>query len=140
MTSGGFRLCGCGTENGSKTVVCLFPQTISEEDLAQRTDLRHLDVCSVDPPGCTDIDDALHCRHLPNGNLEVTVKSKLEVTLKSGLGVTVKSNNCVIKLRGNCQIRSRSNCEIKRRGNCQIKFSTVKSKYIGGCFKMNAGF
>lgn len=27
----------------------------------------------MDPPGCTDIDDALHCRDLPNGNLEVGV-------------------------------------------------------------------
>ena len=34
-------------------------------------DLRHLDICSVDPPGCTDIDDALHCRVLENGNYEV---------------------------------------------------------------------
>ncbi|KAK0085397.1 hypothetical protein PV325_005307 [Microctonus aethiopoides] len=42
-------------------------------DLAQREDLRHIDVCSVDPPGCTDIDDALHCRLLENGNLEVGV-------------------------------------------------------------------
>lgn len=41
--------------------------------MAQREDLRYLDVCSVDPPGCTDIDDALHCRDLPNGNLEVGV-------------------------------------------------------------------
>lgn len=30
-------------------------------------------VCSVDPPGCKDIDDALHCRLLPNGNYEVGV-------------------------------------------------------------------
>ena len=29
-------------------------------------------MCSVDPPGCTDIDDALHCRELDNGNLEVS--------------------------------------------------------------------
>lgn len=30
----------------------------------RREDLRHLDVCSIDPVGCTDIDDALHCiRH-----------------------------------------------------------------------------
>lgn len=36
-------------------------------------DCRHLDICSVDPPGCTDIDDALHCRRLPNGNFEVGV-------------------------------------------------------------------
>uniref|UniRef100_A0A3Q2EDR2 Protein DIS3 homolog n=1 Tax=Cyprinodon variegatus TaxID=28743 RepID=A0A3Q2EDR2_CYPVA len=42
-------------------------------DMAQRQDLRHLTVCSVDPPGCTDIDDALHCRELENGNLEVGV-------------------------------------------------------------------
>ena len=28
-------------------------------------------MCSVDPPGCTDIDDALHCRELGNGNVEV---------------------------------------------------------------------
>lgn len=34
-------------------------------------DLRHLPVCSVDPPGCKDIDDALHVRPLPNGRLEV---------------------------------------------------------------------
>lgn len=27
----------------------------------RRVDLRHLDVCSIDPPGCEDIDDALHC-------------------------------------------------------------------------------
>lgn len=32
-----------------------------------------MDICSVDPPGCTDIDDALHCRLLPNGNYEVGV-------------------------------------------------------------------
>jgi exosome complex exonuclease DIS3/RRP44 len=31
---------------------------------AGREDLRHLRVCSVDPPGCRDIDDALHCRRL----------------------------------------------------------------------------
>ncbi len=28
-------------------------------------------MCSVDPPGCKDIDDALHVRRLPNGNWEV---------------------------------------------------------------------
>lgn len=41
--------------------------------MAQRVDLRDVCICSVDPPGCTDIDDALHCRRLPNGNLEVGV-------------------------------------------------------------------
>ncbi|MEQ2265238.1 exosome catalytic subunit dis3, partial [Xenotaenia resolanae] len=50
-----------------------MPWIITPEDMAQRQDLRHLTVCSVDPPGCTDIDDALHCRVLENGNLEVGV-------------------------------------------------------------------
>ncbi|XP_062286202.1 exosome complex exonuclease RRP44 [Scomber scombrus] len=50
-----------------------MPWAITPEDMAKRQDLRHLTVCSVDPPGCTDIDDALHCRELDNGNLEVGV-------------------------------------------------------------------
>ncbi|KAJ2124004.1 exosome catalytic subunit dis3 [Coemansia sp. RSA 720] len=39
----------------------------------KRRDLRALDVCSIDPPGCTDIDDALHALRLPNGNFQVGV-------------------------------------------------------------------
>ncbi|XP_034754095.1 exosome complex exonuclease RRP44 [Etheostoma cragini] len=50
-----------------------MPWTITPEEMARREDLRNLTVCSVDPPGCTDIDDALHCRELDNGNLEVGV-------------------------------------------------------------------
>ncbi|XP_033115744.1 exosome complex exonuclease RRP44-like [Anneissia japonica] len=50
-----------------------LPWTITQEDYESREDLRHLDICSVDPPGCTDIDDALHCRKLDNGLLEVGV-------------------------------------------------------------------
>uniref|UniRef100_A0A3P9M311 Exosome complex exonuclease RRP44 n=1 Tax=Oryzias latipes TaxID=8090 RepID=A0A3P9M311_ORYLA len=50
-----------------------MPWGITAEDMVKRKDLRHLTVCSVDPPGCTDIDDALHCRELENGNLEVGV-------------------------------------------------------------------
>lgn len=46
---------------------------VKESDLKNRTDFRHLDVCSIDPPGCTDIDDALHAKLLPNGNYEVGV-------------------------------------------------------------------
>ena len=48
--------------------------TVEEQPKEEaRVDLRHLDVCSVDPPGCTDIDDALHVRELPNGNYEIGV-------------------------------------------------------------------
>ncbi|KAL4433106.1 hypothetical protein ABPG77_006533 [Micractinium sp. CCAP 211/92] len=52
-----------------------LPWSVSDADLADssRADLRHLAVCSVDPPGCKDIDDALHVRKLPNGNYELGV-------------------------------------------------------------------
>ncbi|KAK4872641.1 hypothetical protein RN001_014670 [Aquatica leii] len=50
-----------------------LPWVITDEDEAARVDLRHIDICSVDPPGCTDIDDALHCRELEDGTLEVGV-------------------------------------------------------------------
>jgi exosome complex exonuclease DIS3/RRP44 len=38
-----------------------------------RVDLRDTCIFSIDPPGCTDIDDALHVKKLPNGNYEVGV-------------------------------------------------------------------
>ncbi|TXG49890.1 hypothetical protein EZV62_025765 [Acer yangbiense] len=41
-----------------------------------RLDLRQIRVFSVDPPGCKDIDDALHCTALPNGNYEVGKPAK----------------------------------------------------------------
>lgn len=52
-----------------------LPWSVGAEDYAApyRRDLRDVVVCSVDPPGCKDIDDALHARELPNGNLEIGV-------------------------------------------------------------------
>ncbi|CAF0928716.1 unnamed protein product [Adineta steineri] len=50
-----------------------LPWTITAEDLATRVDLREFCIVSIDPPGCTDIDDALHCRTLENGNYECGV-------------------------------------------------------------------
>ena len=49
------------------------PWTIPEEERQKRTNLVSLEVCSIDPQGCTDIDDALHCRELEGGNFEVGV-------------------------------------------------------------------
>uniref|UniRef100_A0A8C0F922 Exosome complex exonuclease RRP44 n=1 Tax=Bubo bubo TaxID=30461 RepID=A0A8C0F922_BUBBB len=49
-----------------------MPWSITEQDMKYREDLRHLYVCSVDPPGCTDIDDALHCREYIK-NLEIKI-------------------------------------------------------------------
>ncbi|XP_071724421.1 exosome complex exonuclease RRP44 homolog A-like [Rutidosis leptorrhynchoides] len=61
----------------AQVLACLppLPWSVSSEDLANpiRQDLRHVRVFSVDPPGCRDIDDALHCTALPNGNFEVGV-------------------------------------------------------------------
>ena len=53
----------------------LPPETwsISDKELLKRQDLRYLPVCSVDPPGCTDIDDALHFIKLDSGNYQVGV-------------------------------------------------------------------
>lgn len=46
---------------------------ISDPQLKKRRDLRDRLICSIDPPGCVDIDDALHAKRLPNGNYEVGV-------------------------------------------------------------------
>lgn len=56
---------------------CLPPEgenwQIPDEELRSRTDLRSINVCSVDPPGCTDIDDALHYRDLDGDKCEAGV-------------------------------------------------------------------
>jgi exosome complex exonuclease DIS3/RRP44 len=59
----------------AEVMACLPPDgwSITPGLVAQRTDLRHIPVVSIDPPGCKDIDDALHCVRLPNGNLEAGV-------------------------------------------------------------------
>lgn len=49
------------------------PESKSDPGWKGRKDLRELLICSIDPPGCQDIDDALHARPLPNGNIEVGV-------------------------------------------------------------------
>lgn len=49
------------------------PANIEDPGWRGRKDLRDLLVCSIDPVGCQDIDDALHARPLPNGNFEVGV-------------------------------------------------------------------
>lgn len=46
---------------------------INDASLGPRRDITDWRIYSIDPPGCQDIDDALSCRKLPNGNLEVGV-------------------------------------------------------------------
>lgn len=49
------------------------PESTEDPEWKDREDLRGLLICSIDPVGCQDIDDALHARKLPNGNFEVGV-------------------------------------------------------------------
>ncbi|EFY89761.1 mitotic control protein dis3 [Metarhizium acridum CQMa 102] len=49
------------------------PASVEDPGWKDREDLRGLLICSIDPVGCQDIDDALHARKLPNGNFEVGV-------------------------------------------------------------------
>ncbi|EOO02468.1 putative mitotic control protein dis3 protein [Phaeoacremonium minimum UCRPA7] len=49
------------------------PESTDDPGWRDREDLRGLLICSIDPVGCQDIDDALHARPLPNGNFEVGV-------------------------------------------------------------------
>ncbi|CAI4216258.1 unnamed protein product [Parascedosporium putredinis] len=49
------------------------PSSTDDPGWRDRADLRHLLICSIDPVGCQDIDDALHARLLDNGNYEVGV-------------------------------------------------------------------
>lgn len=62
----------CLPKEGDNWVV---PENLDngDEQLKKRVDLRHKLVCSIDPPNCVDIDDALHAEPLPNGNYEVGV-------------------------------------------------------------------
>uniref|UniRef100_A0A6B2KXC0 Ribosomal RNA-processing protein 44 n=1 Tax=Arcella intermedia TaxID=1963864 RepID=A0A6B2KXC0_9EUKA len=70
---------GISYEPFSQAVMACLPNgtwRIKEEDLLRRVDLREskkVRVVSIDPPGCTDIDDALHLRIKKNGNFEVGV-------------------------------------------------------------------
>ncbi|GBG71084.1 hypothetical protein CBR_g8384 [Chara braunii] len=60
-----------------QVLACLppLPWSMPEEEFhnPNRLDLRHVRIYSVDPPGCRDIDDALHCTARPDGNYEVGV-------------------------------------------------------------------
>lgn len=49
------------------------PKDMSHKAWRDRVDMRDEIICSIDPPGCQDIDDALHAKQLPNGNIEAGV-------------------------------------------------------------------
>ncbi|KAJ1024369.1 hypothetical protein NDA18_004538 [Ustilago nuda] len=49
------------------------PKDMTHRAWKDRIDMREEMICSIDPPGCQDIDDALHAKQLPNGNIEAGV-------------------------------------------------------------------
>ncbi|KAF7306440.1 Exosome complex exonuclease dis3 [Mycena indigotica] len=66
----GSAILGCLPPEGDQWIVA--PK--SDDGMWKgREDLRDLTICSIDPPNCQDIDDALHARPLPNGNIEAGV-------------------------------------------------------------------
>ncbi|XP_075971510.1 exosome complex exonuclease RRP44-like protein Dis3 [Anticarsia gemmatalis] len=62
-------------------LACLPPDdwTIPEEEIKKRVDLRSECICSVDPPGCTDIDDALHAKEIPGATADGLKKYQVGV-------------------------------------------------------------
>jgi exosome complex exonuclease DIS3/RRP44 len=60
----------CLPQEGHDWVV---PTSMDDAGWNNRRDLRNLLVCSIDPVGCVDIDDALNAYQLPNGNFAVGV-------------------------------------------------------------------
>ncbi|KAG8581681.1 hypothetical protein GDO81_007753 [Engystomops pustulosus] len=50
-----------------------LPWTIPQEELAKRKDLRKECIFTIDPATARDLDDALSCKLLPDGNFEVGV-------------------------------------------------------------------
>ncbi|KAJ7806157.1 hypothetical protein B0H14DRAFT_2876773 [Mycena olivaceomarginata] len=67
----GSAILGCLPPEGDSWVVP--PKSDDHVAWKGREDLRDLTICSIDPPNCQDIDDALHARPLPNGNIEAGV-------------------------------------------------------------------
>ena len=49
-----------------------YPE-LTKSETKKRIDLRDFYICSVDPPGCKDIDDALHCREIDANTWEAGV-------------------------------------------------------------------
>jgi len=58
-----------------EVLACLPPDdfTPGPEDIKGRQDFRQVCVFSIDPPNCEDVDDALSCELLENGNFRVGV-------------------------------------------------------------------
>ncbi|CAH1763561.1 8137_t:CDS:10 [Entrophospora sp. SA101] len=64
------------TEEFNENVLKCLPQTpwtIPEEEIEMRRDLRSIRIFTIDPSGAKDLDDAISCTRLPDGNYEIGV-------------------------------------------------------------------
>ena len=61
-----------------------LPWNVVESDLKNREDLREWTICSVDPPGCKDIDDALSIREDPTDPNLLEVRDELRTPAQFG--------------------------------------------------------
>lgn len=78
----------------SDVMACLPPAdwVITPQNSVGRVDLRGVPVCSVDPPGCKDIDDALHAILLPSGRVQVGVHiADVSYFVKHGTAIDVEA-------------------------------------------------
>ena len=64
---------GDGRRRGMDAYAPLLPPLAASPPPAPRRDLRKLNIFSIDPAGCEDIDDAMSVRTLPNGTIELGV-------------------------------------------------------------------
>lgn len=63
-----------------KDLVKELPTAIlNDEDNPERLDLTNINICSVDPPGCKDIDDAVHCILLEDARYNALWKNKNQI-------------------------------------------------------------
>jgi len=67
----GKAILDCLPSEGEQWVVP--PKDPNHPAWRDREDLRDQIICSIDPPNCQDIDDALHAKTLPKGNIEAGV-------------------------------------------------------------------
>ena len=66
-------ICRTAIPRRSRKKLEKIPETITDEEIAARRDMRGVATFTIDPADAKDFDDALSIRRLENGNYEVGV-------------------------------------------------------------------
>lgn len=77
-------------------IACLPPDnyTVDKEERARRVDLNDRLVCSIDPPGCVDIDDALHYKEIDDTYCEIGIHiADVSHFVKEGTAIDIEARN-----------------------------------------------